>query len=67
MYIFENLDCIRWKIVCIYWNRVDNVDQASQAKAEIEQKQRNEAEARKERNEVWIPRVNKIIKYICSK
>jgi len=40
--------------------RVDNVDQASQAKAEIEQKQRNEAEVRKENNEVWIPRVNKI-------
>jgi len=40
--------------------RVDNVDQASQAKAEIEQKQRNEAEVRKESNEVWIPRVNKI-------
>lgn len=37
---------------------MDNVDRASQAKAEIEQKQRNEAEARKERNEVWIPRVN---------
>lgn len=36
------------------------MDQASQAKAEIEQKQRNEAEARKEHSEVWIPRVNKI-------
>jgi len=43
---------------CFYC-RVDNVDQASQAKAEIEQKQRNEAEARKERNDIWIPRVNK--------
>lgn len=40
--------------------RVDNVDQASQAKAEIEQKQRNEAESRKERNDVWIPRVTRM-------
>lgn len=48
-------------VICIIFFRVDNVDQASQAKAEIEQKQRNEAEARKERNDVWIPRVNKSI------
>lgn len=39
---------------------MDDVDQASQAKAEIEQKQRNEAEDRKERNEAWTPRVNKL-------
>lgn len=36
------------------------MDQASQAKAEIEQKQRNEAEERKEHNETWTPRVNKM-------
>lgn len=45
--------------VFIYLCRVDNVDQASQAKAEIEQKQRNEAEVRKDHNDVWIPRVIK--------
>lgn len=39
--------------------RVDNVDQASQAKAEIEQKQRTEAETRKENSEVWIPQVKR--------
>ncbi|CAI6348338.1 unnamed protein product [Macrosiphum euphorbiae] len=44
-----------WKKVTLGL-KVDNVDQASQAKAEIEQKQRNEAEVRKESNEVWIPR-----------
>lgn len=44
-----------WKKVTLGL-KVDNVDQASQAKAEIEQKQRNEAEIRKENNEVWIPK-----------
>lgn len=39
--------------------RVDNVDQASHAKAEIEQKQRTEAETRKENSEVWIPQVKR--------
>lgn len=46
-----------WLYIVFCYFRVDNVDQASQAKAEIEQKQRNEAEARKERNDVWVPRV----------
>lgn len=49
-----------WLDIVSCYFRVDNVDQASQAKAEIEQKQRNEAEARKERNDVWIPQVIKI-------
>ncbi|XP_050542559.1 oxysterol-binding protein-related protein 9 isoform X2 [Daktulosphaira vitifoliae] len=44
-----------WKEVTLGL-KIDNVDKASQAKAEIEQKQRNEAELRRERGEPWIPK-----------
>lgn len=57
--VFNNITLLLF-FYFFYLFRVDNVDQASQAKAEIEQKQRNEAEIRKERNDVWTPRVNKI-------
>lgn len=42
--------------------RYNDVDQATNAKIEIEQKQRDEAQIRKERNENWEPRV---ISFLC--
>lgn len=38
--------------------RYNNVDQATNAKINIEQKQRDEAQVRKEKNEKWEPRVS---------
>lgn len=43
--------------------RYNNVDQATNAKIHIEQKQREEAQARKEKNEKWEPRVSHFVKF----
>lgn len=55
----------RWKI---HFNhgfspvrRYNDVDQATNAKIQIEQKQRDEAQMRKENNESWQPRVSEMV------
>lgn len=60
---FFNFDA-NFLFVFLNFDRYNDVDQATSAKIRIEQKQRDEAQNRKEKNENWEPKVC-IIGFFC--